>query len=69
MSTIEQPDADIIAAARALGIEVERHRLAMIDASGERRAALRELRRRGMSIRRIASEIGCSPAVVQQSTR
>jgi DNA-directed RNA polymerase specialized sigma24 family protein len=58
-----------LAAARRHGDEVEAARQKMLASARERRAAIIEAHQAGMSIRRIAAELGCSPAVVQNAVR
>jgi hypothetical protein len=58
-----------LAAARRHGNEVETARQKMLASARARRAAILEAHQAGMSIRRIAAELGCSPAVVQNAVR
>jgi transposase len=41
----------------------------MLASARARRAAILEAHQAGMSIRQIAAELGCSPAVVQNAVR
>lgn len=47
----------------------EQARLAMLNHAKARRAAILVAHEAGMSIRKIAAELGCSPAVVQGALR
>jgi Homeodomain-like domain len=58
-----------LAAARRHGNEVETARQKMLASARARRAAIFEAHQAGISIRRIAAELGCSPAVVQNAVR
>jgi hypothetical protein len=61
--------ADPLAVARRHADETAAAREQMLVSARARRAAILEAHRRGMSIRRIASELGCSAAVVQEAVR
>lgn len=58
-----------LAAARRLGADAEAARRQMMAGARARRAAILEAHRAGMSVRKIAAELGCSPAVVQDAIR
>jgi len=58
-----------LAAARQLGADTEAARRRMMAGARARRAAILEAHRAGMSVRKIAGELGCSPAVVQEAIR
>jgi hypothetical protein len=58
-----------LAAARQLGADTEIARQQMMARARARRAAILEAHRGGMSVRKIAGELGCSPAVVQEAIR
>ena len=47
----------------------EQARLAMLEHARARRTAILAAHQAGMSIRRIAEELGCSPTVVQAALR
>jgi DNA-binding NarL/FixJ family response regulator len=71
-----QPDAarSVAAAAaleraRRLGARTEDARQRMLSAARARRAAILDAHRGGLSVRQIAQELGCSPAVVQEALR
>lgn len=51
--------------AREAGAQAEHHRAAMQAAADRRTAAVRALREKGWSVRRIAAELDVSKAVVQ----
>jgi transposase-like protein len=55
--------------ARRRGTETEAARQRMLASARARRAAILAAHRAGMSIRRIAAGLGCSPAVVQDAVR
>jgi DNA-directed RNA polymerase specialized sigma24 family protein len=58
----------LVEARRHAGL-AERARLAMLEHAKARRAAILIAHQSGMSIRRIAEELGCSPTVVQAALR
>jgi hypothetical protein len=60
---------DALEVARRRGTETEAARQRMLASARARRAAILAAHRAGMSIRRIAAELGCSPAVVQDAVR
>jgi hypothetical protein len=60
---------DPLAEARRHGMDTEAARQQMLASARARREAILEAHRAGMSIRRIATELGCSPAVVQDAVR
>jgi hypothetical protein len=60
---------DSLAAARHHGNELETARQKMLASARARRGAILEAHHAGLSIRRIAAELGCSPAVVQNAVR
>lgn len=53
-------------AARAATVLVNEHRVAMVGQAAERRRAVVRAHRCGVSIRRIAGDLGVSPAAVQR---
>lgn len=61
--------AESLAQARRHGDLVERARLMMLEHARAKRAAILAAHREGMSIRGIAEELGCSPAVIQAAVR
>ncbi|WP_239335515.1 helix-turn-helix domain-containing protein [Frankia sp. CiP3] len=61
--------ARALAAARRLGAEAEAARQQMMAGARARRAAILDAHRAGMSVRKIAVELGCSPAVLQDAIR
>jgi DNA-directed RNA polymerase specialized sigma24 family protein len=60
---------EALAAARRHGGISEQARLSMLEHARQRRAAILKAHLEGISIRRIAEELGCSPAVVQSAIR
>ncbi len=60
---------DPLAAARRHSSDSEMARQKMLSSARARRTAILEAHRSGMSIRQIAAELGCSPAVVQNAVR
>jgi DNA-directed RNA polymerase specialized sigma24 family protein len=61
--------AEALLAARRHGGLAERARLAMLEHAKARRSAILAAHQAGISIRRIADELGCSPTVVQAALR
>ncbi|GAA1395940.1 helix-turn-helix domain-containing protein [Catellatospora coxensis] len=55
--------------ARRHGGLAEQARMAMLEHAKARRNAILAAHRAGMSVRRIAEELGCSPTVVQTALR
>jgi DNA-directed RNA polymerase specialized sigma24 family protein len=55
--------------ARLHGGLAEQARLMMLEHAKARRSAILAAHQAGMSIRRIAEELGCSPTVVQAAIR
>jgi DNA-directed RNA polymerase specialized sigma24 family protein len=60
---------DPLAVAKRHASDSEAARKQMLSSARARRAAILEAHRAGMSIRQIAAELGCSPAVVQNAVR
>jgi DNA-binding NarL/FixJ family response regulator len=60
--------AALTAARRHAGL-VEKARFAMLEHARARRAAILTAHQDGLSIRAIAEELGCSPAVIQAAVR
>ena len=61
--------SDPLAAAQRHANDAEIARQKMLLSARARRVAILEAHRSGMSIRQIAAELGCSPAVVQNAIR
>ncbi len=61
--------AAALATARQHATDTEAARQRMLTSARARRAAILDAHRAGMSIRQIAAELGCSPAVVQDAVR
>jgi DNA-directed RNA polymerase specialized sigma24 family protein len=59
--------SEALAEARRHGDLAERARQAMVEHARARRAAIWSAHCAGLSIRRIAAELGCSPTVVQSA--
>jgi len=66
---MNDPANDALLDARRHGSLAEQARLAMLNHAKARRSAILAAHRTGMSVRRIAQELGCSPAVVQAALR
>jgi DNA-directed RNA polymerase specialized sigma24 family protein len=58
-----------LSAARRHASLLEKARVAMLEHAQARRAAILTAHQDGLSIRAIAEELGCSPAVVQTAVR
>jgi DNA-directed RNA polymerase specialized sigma24 family protein len=64
-----EPAAEALLNARRHAGLAEQARLAMLEHAKARRTAILAAHQTGMSIRRIAEELGCSPTVVQAALR